>query len=323
MLVHVSRLYSYPHYTLDIPICKAQKRRFYQAMSTDYIALRKDGFNRQTQKDNFTMRLKVVGGNLTSAQLAAIAKASEKYGNGYVHLTSRQSVVIPFIKLEDIASVKAELEQNGVLTRFLGPRIRPVTACQGEEVCRAGNISSIPLAQEISSRYDGRDFPSKLKIGVSGCLNNCMKAEENDIGVKGGRVVKWQKSKCTLCGACESVCRKKAITQNDAFTQKDTITIDEDKCNNCGQCAKSCPHDAFEYDRVYIMSFGGIFGNTIAKGEEVLPVIYDKETLLRVTDAAINFYEKSANKGERFRILIDRVGWDKFKAEMEAAYATP
>ena len=42
----------------------------------------------------------------------------------------------------------------------------------------------------------------------------------------------------------------------------------------------------------YIVSFGGTFGNNIYKGEELLPLIPDKETLFRVTDAAINFFEK-------------------------------
>ena len=36
--------------------------------------------------------------------------------------------------------------------------------------------------------------------------------------------------------------------------------------------------------------FGGTFGNNIYKGEELLPLIPDKETLFRVTDAAINFF---------------------------------
>lgn len=38
--------------------------------------------------------------------------------------------------------------------------------------------------------------------------------------------------------------------------------------------------------------FGGTFGNNIYKGEELLPLIPDKETLFRMTDAAINFFEK-------------------------------
>ena len=63
-------------------------------MAVDYATLKKGGFMRQKQKNNFSLRLRVVGGNLTAKQLATIAEVSDKYGEGYVHLTSRQSVEI-------------------------------------------------------------------------------------------------------------------------------------------------------------------------------------------------------------------------------------
>ena len=81
-------------------------------MAVDYATLKKGGFMRQKQKNNFSLRLAVVGGNLTAKQLAKIAEVAEKYGDGHVHLTSRQGVEIPFIKLEQIDEVKAELEKT-------------------------------------------------------------------------------------------------------------------------------------------------------------------------------------------------------------------
>lgn len=50
--------------------------------------------------------MQVVGGNLTAENLVKIAEVAEKYGDGHVHLTSRQSVEIPFIKIEDVDEVK-------------------------------------------------------------------------------------------------------------------------------------------------------------------------------------------------------------------------
>ncbi|MFR0781422.1 MAG: hypothetical protein ACLSHP_00200 [Coprococcus sp.] len=29
------------------------------------------------------------------------------------------------------------------------------------------------------------NLPHKFKFGVTGCQNNCLKAEENDVGIKG------------------------------------------------------------------------------------------------------------------------------------------
>ena len=82
-------------------------------MAVDYAALKKGGFMRQKQKNNFSLRLQVVGGNLTAENLIKIAEVAEKYGDGHVHLTSRQSVEIPFIKLENVDEVKEELAKGG------------------------------------------------------------------------------------------------------------------------------------------------------------------------------------------------------------------
>ena len=284
-------------------------------MAVDYKALKNGGFMRQVQKNTFSLRLKVVGGNLTAEQLTVIAEISDKYGDGYVHLTSRQAVEIPFIKLADVDAVTAELKARGVNTGVCGPRVRTVTACQGRAVCSSGCIDTYPLAAEISDRYFGREFPHKFKFGITGCMNNCLKAEENDLGIKGGYTVEWIPSACAFCGVCVKACREGALTQTD-----EEILLDSSKCIHCGRCAKSCPFNAWKAEAGYLLSFGGTFGNLIAKGEQILPIIRNKETLFRVADAALNFFDRNAKPSERFRVTIDRIGWDTFKAEMETAY---
>ncbi|MDR1764933.1 MAG: 4Fe-4S binding protein [Lachnospiraceae bacterium] len=284
-------------------------------MAIDYKALKNGGFMRQIQKDRFSLRLKVVGGHLTSDQLDTITRVSRQYGDGRVHLTSRQGVEIPFIRLEDVETVKEELAAGGVDTGVCGPRVRTVTACQGQAICPSGCIDTYALAVEISDRYFGRQLPHKFKFGVTGCMNNCLKAEENDLGVKGGLAVSWKKDACTLCGVCTKACREGALTQTET-----EIVLDESRCNHCGRCAKSCPFDAWDGASGYILSFGGTFGNLIAKGEEILPIIRDKETLFRVADAALAFFDAHGRPSERFRVSIDRAGWDTFKEAIRAAY---
>lgn len=284
-------------------------------MAVDYKALKNGGFMRQIQKNNFSLRLKVVGGNLTAKQLTTIAEISKKYGDGHVHLTSRQGVEIPFIKLDDVEAVKSELAAGGVDTGVCGPRVRTVTACQGSEICPSGCMETYPLAVEISDHYFGRQLPHKFKFGVTGCMNNCLKAEENDIGIKGGYSIEWIAEACTLCGVCAKACRERAITQTES-----EIFLDKEKCNHCGRCVKSCPFDSWKGESGYLLSFGGTFGNMIAKGEQFLPIIQNKETFFRIADAALDFFDKHANPSERFRVAINRAGWDKFKTEMEEAY---
>lgn len=270
---------------------------------------------RQKQKNNFSLRLACVGGTLTAENLRKIAEVAEKFGDGYVHLTSRQGVEIPFIKLNDIDDVTADLATGGCKPGVCGPRVRTVTACQGNAVCPSGNINSYDIAVKLNDRYFGRELPHKFKFGVTGCQNNCLKAEENDVGIKGAAQISWKEDSCIHCGVCEKACREEAISFKD-----DKLVIDTDKCNYCGRCAKSCPVDAWDVEEAYLVSFGGTFGNHISRGQELLPLITSEEQLFRVTDAAIQFFADHAKAGERFKFTIDRVGEDKLYEVLKGAY---
>ena len=171
------------------------------------------------------------------------------------------------------------------------------------------------VAKKLDERYFARELPHKFKFGVTGCQNNCLKAEENDVGIKGATKVQWKEDACISCGVCVKVCRTGAITLED-----NKIKVDESKCNYCGRCVKACPTDAWDAKSGYLVSFGGLFGNRIYKGEEILPVIESEEDLFRVTDAAIQFFDDNANPSERFRFTIERVGEDKFIEKMKEAY---
>ena len=284
-------------------------------MAADYSTLKKGGFMRQKQKDNFSLRLRVVGGNLTAVQLAKIAEVAEKYGDGHVHLTSRQSVEIPFIKLGQIDEVKAALGEGGVEPGVCGPRVRTVTACQGSAICPSGCIDTYALAKELDERYFARELPHKFKFGITGCQNNCLKAEENDLGIKGGIKVKWIEKDCIGCGVCLKACRSEALSRQDG-----KIILDNTLCNFCGRCVKSCPTDAWEQTPGYIVSFGGIFGNHISKGEPIIPFIEDHSKLLAVCDAALEFFRQNARPNERFKFTIDRIGKEAFEKFILDAY---
>lgn len=284
-------------------------------MATDYATLKKGGFMRQKQKNNFSLRLRVVGGNVTAKQLAKIAEVAQTYGEGYVHLTSRQGVEIPFIKLDQIDQVKAALAEGDAVPGVCGPRVRTITACQGEAICPSGCIDTYALAQELDARYFGRDLPHKFKFGITGCQNNCLKAEENDLGIKGGIKVAWKEDDCIQCGVCVKACREGAVSLADG-----KISVDSTKCNFCGRCTKACPTDAWEETKGYIVSFGGIFGNRISKGETIIPFIEDHDKLMAVCDAAITFFGEHANAGERFKFTIDRVGREAFEKVIREAY---
>ncbi|MDR2445644.1 MAG: hypothetical protein LBD44_06895 [Spirochaetaceae bacterium] len=69
----------------------------------------------------------------------------------------------------------------------------------------------------------------------------------------------------------------------------------------------------------YQMYFGGCFGHETRIGKPLLPVLAEKETVLKVIDSAVTFFAGNAAKGERLGKLLDRVGIDQFKKALEAA----
>lgn len=280
----------------------------------DYQALKRGGFMRQVQKDCFSMRLRTVGGKIPAAQLRKVYEIAEKYGEGYVHLTARQGIEIPFIKLADVEQVKQELAEAGMETGACGPRVRTVTACQGQAICPSGLIDTTGLARELDQRYFGLELPHKFKFAVTGCRNNCLKAEENDLGIKGGMQPLYQADKCTFCGLCAAVCPTKAI-QIDRDNKN--LEFAKDKCIQCGKCVKSCPVDAWQGESGYLLVFGGTLGNSVAMGKTVIPFVANKGELFKIIDRTLSFFQEYGKNGERFRKTLERTGWDEFEKALE------
>ncbi len=279
--------------------------------------LKSNGFMQQRQENYFSMRLKNVGGHFTAEQLGTIKVVAEIFGAGYIHLTSRQGIEIPFIKFNDIPAVKATLAAGGVEVGVCGARIRTITACQGNAICSSGNIDTLKIARELDRRYGGRELPHKFKIGVTGCANNCLKAEENDIGIKGGAEPNWIPEKCIFCGACKKICPAGAIEINRA---EKIWAINRDKCINCGRCVKICKAAALNCETGFIISFGGRYGNKISVGKKILPLIKDEQTLYRVIEATLNFFNERAKMGERLSLTFERLGAEEFTEKIREAY---
>ena len=128
-------------------------------MAVDYAALKAGGFMRQKQKDTFSLRLRVVGGTVTTEQLTAIKAVADKYGQGYIHLTSRQGIEIPFIKLQDIDEVKAACPETKLI--IIAPFVlEGLATCNTEEVpnrlerFRVDVAEKAAAAKRIAEKYD-------------------------------------------------------------------------------------------------------------------------------------------------------------------------
>ncbi len=281
-------------------------------MAINYDDLKKGGFLKQKQKDTFIVRFRSLAGNLTSENLRQLADLAEKYGKGYVHVTTRQGTEIPWVNINDYEKMSEEIKKLGLHTGTCGPRIRSVVACPGIEVCSSGLMNTREAAIELDKAFFGRQVPMKTKIAVSGCPNSCAKPQENDIGLLGVIEPILDEEKCIGCAICEKVCPSKAITMIKGKPERD-----ESKCLMEGNCIFSCPVDAWkEKRRGYLLYAGGKIGRKPCLGQVLIKFVQQNE-IIEVVNKVLMAYEKLSTQGERIADTIARVGVDAFKEKME------
>ena len=134
----------------------------------DFNELKSGGFIKQTQKDLFTVRLKVPGGRITPEKLAKIAEVAKKYSRlGYCHLSFRQSVEIIGVHIDDFDTVVKELAKVGQKIASCGPRVRVPTACGGCEYNPNGIMDTQTKALEVDEKFFGTPCHHKFKMSFS------------------------------------------------------------------------------------------------------------------------------------------------------------
>ncbi len=109
-----------------------QKIRDYRAGKIGEIKMQKIrlqlGTYAQRQPGVQMQRIKIPYGDLTPAKLHRLADVSDKYANGFMHLTTRQDVQLYYILLDSVPNMMRELADAGITTReACGNTIRNVT----------------------------------------------------------------------------------------------------------------------------------------------------------------------------------------------------
>ena len=122
-------------------------------------------------------------GVITAAQLRKLADVSEKYGAAAIKVTSAERIALVGLKEENIDAVWAELGQKPGAA--VGLCVRSIKACPGTSFCKRGQQDSLGLGIKLDAIYHGMELPGKLKIGVSGCGNQCAETCIKDIGLVG------------------------------------------------------------------------------------------------------------------------------------------
>lgn len=274
--------------------------------------LKEKGFLSQRQDDYFSMRLHAAGGNVTSDYLRAVADAADRYGKGYVHITSRQGVEIPFVHLDDTEDASSQMISAGIGPGASGQKIRAVVACQGNRVCKRGLIDCQGVCEKIDEQYFAKPVPYKFKIAVTGCPASCLKVQENDFGIMGFAEPVFIEENCVMCRQCEKACEMSAITIDNG-----NLYLDMHKCVSCGLCVKACRKDAMQIkEQGYTIFAGGKVGKRPRMGDKLLRTA-DRETVFQVLEKTLEYYRENALEGERLGDVIDRCGMNDFREKVE------
>ena len=126
-------------------------------------------------------------GDATSDQMRAMADIAEAYGHGELRISHEQNVILPHVHKSDLPAVYAALRAADLATANIG-LVSDIIACPGMDYCALATARSIPIAQEIATRFDELKIEhdiGQLKIKISGCINACGHHHVGHIGILG------------------------------------------------------------------------------------------------------------------------------------------
>jgi sulfite reductase (NADPH) hemoprotein beta-component len=137
-----------------------------------------------------TLSLKPQGGtpgDATAEQMQALADLAERYSYGEIRVGHEQNLVLPHVAQHELAALWRALDELGLATPNVG-LVSDIIACPGLDYCSLANARSIPVAQEIASRFRNLDVArdlGRLHINISGCINACGHHHVGHIGILG------------------------------------------------------------------------------------------------------------------------------------------
>jgi sulfite reductase (NADPH) hemoprotein beta-component len=137
-----------------------------------------------------TLSLKRSGqapGDATADQLDAAAAIADRFSHGELRVTHDQNLLLPWVRASDLPA----LWQAARDASFASPNIGLLTdmiACPGGDFCALANARSIPIAEEITQRFDEIDELydiGNIDLHISGCINSCGHHHSGHIGILG------------------------------------------------------------------------------------------------------------------------------------------
>ena len=284
--------------------------------------LKKNAFRVSKVRGIGASRIRVPGGYLNAKVLGLVQEIAEEYGNGYVHLTTRQGFEIEGIRLKDMDKINEKLQpviellqinQTEPGTGYPASGTRNISACIGNNVCPFANFNTAQMAKDIEKAV----FPNDLhfKIACTGCSNDCAKARMHDFGIIGMTMPQYDPDRCVSCEACIRGCKSLSVSALRMENYK--VIRDEEKCIGCGVCVTKCPTRAWTRSRKKYYKLT-IMGRTGKRNPRLGQVWADAENIIKIILNTYAFVDKhispdAPGRKEHIGYIIDRVGFEEYK----------
>ncbi len=137
-----------------------------------------------------TLSLKRTGqapGDITDAQMELAADLADRYSHGELRVSHDQNLVLPWVLESDLPALWDAARSASFATPNIG-LLTDMIACPGGDFCALANARSIPLAAEITERYQDLDELwdiGDIDLHISGCINSCGHHHSGHIGILG------------------------------------------------------------------------------------------------------------------------------------------
>jgi sulfite reductase (NADPH) hemoprotein beta-component len=137
-----------------------------------------------------TLSLKRAGqapGDATADQMDAAADIAARFSHGELRVTHEQNLLLPWVLERDLHALWLAAREAGFATPNIG-LLTDMIACPGGDFCALANARSIPIAEEITQRFDELDELDDIgnvDLHISGCINSCGHHHSGHIGVLG------------------------------------------------------------------------------------------------------------------------------------------
>ena len=104
-----------------------------------------------------------------------------------VRTTHFQNLVLADVPNDQLFALWQRITPLGFATPNIGT-INDIICCPGGDFCALANAKSIPVAEDIQSRFDDLDYLydlGPLELNISGCMNACGHHHIGHIGILG------------------------------------------------------------------------------------------------------------------------------------------